>query len=1243
METKAIGPWSKQERIGKWRRGFALFLGVAGGLALALAVLAIVSGSALPTRAAVVTVPQAELRVCASGCPYTTVQAAIDAAQPGDVIQIASGVYTGVVTRAGLKQMAYITQSLTLRGGYNADFTAWDPALYTTTLDAEGTGRVVYVQGDITVTLEGLRLVNGYHSASGAGVYADSATLHVLSSTISHNRVNPAFHGNFGVGLYIANGTLMMQNSIVQENEPNPGGDNSHDGGGLYAVDSVVDIRNSQFLSNTAAFGSTTWDVGCGGGVFLERCDARIENVTFRGNVATEANGGGGGLWTRSGSLRLLNSTFEGNTNAGAALYTAGALVAGNTFTGNIGNGLAVSSWGEPVVNITVTHNLVQDNTGYGLAVPVRAVSIIVEGNDFIGNGKGGLKLAAKSDTGAATTVIVRDNLFQGNTTTGNGGGAYLTGAVDVLFNRFLNNHANGKGGGVYQEEYCSDPYSSYTCHDNASAVYDGNLFRGNSATEGGGLYSVPKYSDNLNITYRNMAFLDNTATSAGSALYFYRYSSTPVRFEHLTVANNTGGDGTMIYHMMGKAFYTNTILYSGTIGIKRQNDYVTLDHVLRYNVLTPTLNAGVWGLTDLLPITGTPAFAADGYHLTAASAAVDAGIPTGIPHDIDGQPRPLGSAPDIGADESPYSLSGGVQASKIASAPQWKVYYTGINVPPSTYLQQDYLIPYAYYATATAPQVTRYALHDTFPASLDLLSVSSPPGLSFARDGAALSWYAQAPLLPGEWGWVGLSARSDTATSGAMITNTGQMTYTLANGHAGTIPFTATTEVPPRPVFPPLFIFPLDGEMCLDEGKYLSASGLAGAGMVVRLYEDGAFKAQTIANASGEFTLTWTSALTHSHPGVDLYAIACEPGPGGACSAPSDHVSIAYPQADWCPQRSYWEGDAFGVHHTFFFRNDEGRYAANDFHLPGVYGFWNTQIHLYSCCPHDTINPFKVKADGVTYENPVSHIGRFWTFNIGGAHDVTVESQCYDVGGAEGDPKSTHGAVLIDPDGFVFDVDAGGSYSATTGMYAPVQALAGITVTAYVSVPEWGGWIPWPAHLYQNQVNPQVTGPEGYFAFFTPPGFYYLQVEGANGYQSWRSPVVQVVNDIVHVNVPLTRWTANHVAQVALLPDGPHPSILTIPANTSVEWISTLDADATATDLARLNANPVAQPRSGDVLDPLTSTLGFDGGMLAPGQVYRRQFTRPGTYTYSDGLGHTATIVVGENKLYLPVVVRNR
>ena len=47
----------------------------------------------------------------------------------------------------------------------------------------------------------------------------------------------------------------------------------------------------------------------------------------------------------------------------------------------------------------------------------------------------------------------------------------------------------------------------------------------------------------------------------------------------------------------------------------------------------------------------GDPAFAPDGYHLTAGSAAIDRGVPAGVATDIDGQPRPA-STPDLGADE---------------------------------------------------------------------------------------------------------------------------------------------------------------------------------------------------------------------------------------------------------------------------------------------------------------------------------------------------------------------------------------------------------------------------------------------------------------------------------------------------------------------------------------------------------------------------------------------------------------
>ena len=60
-----------------------------------------------------------DLTVCLSGpCDYTSIQAAVDAAIPGDVIKVAAGVYTGVNSYGGLTQTVYISKSLTIRGGY---------------------------------------------------------------------------------------------------------------------------------------------------------------------------------------------------------------------------------------------------------------------------------------------------------------------------------------------------------------------------------------------------------------------------------------------------------------------------------------------------------------------------------------------------------------------------------------------------------------------------------------------------------------------------------------------------------------------------------------------------------------------------------------------------------------------------------------------------------------------------------------------------------------------------------------------------------------------------------------------------------------------------------------------------------------------------------------------------------------------------------------------------------------------
>lgn len=130
------------------------------------------------------------------------------------------------------------------------------------------------------------------------------------------------------------------------------------------------------------------------------------------------------------------------------------------------------------------------------------------------------------------------------------------------------------------------------------------------------------------------------------------------------------------------------------------------------------------------------------------------------------------------------------------------------------------------------------------------------------------------------------------------------------------------------------------------------------------------------------------------------------------------------------------------------------------------------------------------------------------------------------------------------------------------------------------------------------------------------------------------------MVSEIVHVNVPYTPWKNAPPRKVALTAEGPSPAEMHIPVGASVEWSS--EAPAADEDLIDAWRNPVLRVMS--TLDPLANTQGWDSGVLAPANTYRRQFSHPGAYAYADGAGHSGMVIVegSENtSLYLPFVER--
>lgn len=546
----------------------------------------------------------------------------------------------------------------------------------------------------------------------------------------------------------------------------------------------------------------------------------------------------------------------------------------------------------------------------------------------------------------------------------------------------------------------------------------------------------------------------------------------------------------------------------------------------------------------------------------------------------------------------------------KIALPPQWTVAPLQPGGIPTGSMIQRYLLRYYYGSILVNPPPLTVSISDTLPATLTFQSEIHYPAMSFGQAGQTLTWQTQQPVARGEAGQIEISTRDDNPQSGDVLTNTAAL-------HAGPYDLSALT-VTQAPIVAPLLVSPGSGEMCA--GDY-EIHGQVQPNMTVHLLLDGNPALQVQADATGLFSATQTYSGAAQ---VALSAQACTAG--GQCSPVSPAITLEPPLSFWCPQHSTWQGTPTagplaGQHLTFYFRDNSGQYSTQGWRMPGVYGFWNTTLHLRGCnCPAasgTTAPPTSVWmiADGVRYD-PTGAYPDFIFAVTGGAHTVVFWAQC----GAN--LVSSSGRILIDPDGYVFDVTQGFDPITPT-----LHAVAGVTVTAYVSNTAWGGWVPWPAHLYNDQVNPQVTGADGYFAFFTPPGFYYLQVDGKAGYQPWRSPVIQVVDEIVHVNVPYTPLPQTPLSAVLLAAAGPQPQTVTLTVGSAVQWLAEVDGLAPPEVLMQQNENPSLHPLS--ALNPISNTLGWDGGMMAPGRIYERQMSAAGLFTYTDGLGHTGQVCV--------------
>ncbi|MDM7915105.1 MAG: right-handed parallel beta-helix repeat-containing protein, partial [Candidatus Eisenbacteria bacterium] len=220
---------------------------------------------------------------------YPTIQAAVDACNPGDIVQVAAGTYSDVTHLPGgpdTTLCAVVMKSgITVQGA--------GPNL--TIVDADSAGRIFHCDGVTNSTIRDLKIRRAFAQAHGCGIFCiNGSTPTIVNCDIVEN----------GDGAIIClNSSPTITNCRINDNS-------SKQGGGLaFEVGSAPSVTDCQILRNQAPVA---------GGVFVRGGSAAIfTNCDISDNFVNAPLGPGGGLQVVSAQATLNNCQITGNRSGG--------------------------------------------------------------------------------------------------------------------------------------------------------------------------------------------------------------------------------------------------------------------------------------------------------------------------------------------------------------------------------------------------------------------------------------------------------------------------------------------------------------------------------------------------------------------------------------------------------------------------------------------------------------------------------------------------------------------------------------------------------------------------------------------------------------------------------------------------------------------------------------------------------------------------------------------------------------
>ena len=246
---------------------------------------------------------ESALRAFRSGCNIDTIKVA-----KGTYFPTAMPGYPPFHTGSGFDNTFYLDENLVLIGGYPTGGGIRDIHQNPTILSAHGyswVDHVVLIVNKTNVSIDGFNIVDGSPSRSTFNYY-DNETIE-----------------EFGGGLYASNSKLNIKNTTFRNNDVS----------GAYIKNCTGTLTNCIWDSNTTYF--------AGGGVFNSGSSVEYDNCIFYKNVAEDAWGGGLYINNTISAIPSFNScTFYGNISSwGGGMYSGGTPYITNClFWGNSSN-----------------------------------------------------------------------------------------------------------------------------------------------------------------------------------------------------------------------------------------------------------------------------------------------------------------------------------------------------------------------------------------------------------------------------------------------------------------------------------------------------------------------------------------------------------------------------------------------------------------------------------------------------------------------------------------------------------------------------------------------------------------------------------------------------------------------------------------------------------------------------------------------------------------------------------------